>query len=920
MDGREPHLGSPQQQALFAVLAVRAGRMVHNGELIDAIWGERLPDNPRGCVHTYVARLRRVLEPGRQRRCATGILESGPSAYRLNAPTGATDLERFGHLREQGRRSWRLGAFADAESAFSRAAALFEGTALGAVPGPFAEQQRAALAEQHLGVLEDRIEVLLAQGRHAEVISPLLALTGEHPLRERPWAQLMLALYRDGRRADALAAYERARGATVRDLGLDPGPLLTRLRQSIVVADPDLTITVPAPVVAAAAPGEISAGCARPPCTLPRIADHFTGRDGEITALLAHADTMPPPVCSIDGMAGVGKTALAVHLAHLLSDRYPDAQLYLDLHGHTPGRESTDSAQALDSLLRAVGVTGGDLPAATEDRTALWRTWNAGRRTLLILDNALDTGQIRPLIPGGPGCLVLVTSRHRLSGLDGGEYLSLDVLDEGDATALFTATAGAPRTAAEPAAVADVVHACGRLPLAIRIAAARLRHRTGWTVAHLAERLGSEDRRLTELQAGDRSVGAAFELSYRALAAQTRRMFCLLGLFPGSWIELSAAAALSGTPLEQADLCLQTLVDAHLLDEPAPGRYRLHDLLRAYAAQRCRAQEPQRWRDDALGRLLDFYLYTVDGAEDLLRPKRLDRAAPRTAATSFHAFGDRDEALAWLDQERGNLVPLVRAAVEQGFDPQAWQIARYLWGYYETRRHWADWADSHEAALPAARRSGDPLAEARLLVGLGVVCHDLRRYDDAVARYLEALALMRRAGFRSGEAGVLTNLGNTYRRMGRLADCIDCQEQSLRICRDAGDPGGEAIALANLGELYREDGRLPESIRVQQTALAMFRSWGDERVEGTVLDGLARTYLAMGRHARASTECHAALAARRACGDRFGEAESLECLGRLREAVGDPDGARQAWHDALEIADALHAPLAADLRARLTAA
>jgi len=1114
---REVALGPPLQRALFAVLAVRRNQVVQSDELIDAIWGEDLPGRPEGGVHTYVAGLRRALEPGRPRRSPGRHLQSHPSGYRLRLPDGATDLARFERLRDEGRRAWREQRTAVAERLIGEGLALFDGTALGGVPGPYAETQRAWLAEQRHALAEDRIDVLLARGLHRAAIEASRPLTGDQPLRERPWAQLMLALYRDGRQSEALAAYEQARTASVEALGLDPGPLLAGLRQRIVVADPGLLPAAtrvraetervpPAGPRAEAGPGRLPGrtagrepgqergagqglhagqepGTKQAPCTepelgagrdlhagqgpgaewgprteqepraergsglrtgqepgaeresttgfarepraegqsglgvdrrppaeresrlgperapgppperpgthppperpsdpyqpdqadqrpqparrftpareregapepgsaaraadpapypgeppgprpaalaypagaeqrvdLPRDADHFRGRTRELARIVAAADR---GVCAIDGMAGVGKTALAVHAARLLARRYPDLRLHIDLHGHTPGRQPVSAAAALESLLLAVGVPGDRIPAGTDDRAALWRARLAGRRALVALDNAVDAGQVRPLLSGSPNSLVLITSRRRLSGLDAGESLSLDVLPYADAAALFGAVAGPDRAAAEPEAAGEVVRACGLLPLAVQIAAARLRHRPGWSVAHLRDRLADQNRRLDELTAEDRSVTAAFALSYRSLDDEHRRMFRLLGLFPGTEIGLPAAAALDGrAPLAEADRLLEGLVDCQLLAEPRPGRYRLHDLLRVYAARECERTEDEPERRAALGRLADYYLATVDLAEEHLRPQRLDRADAAPAGAG-EPFADRAGALAWLDAERGTFAPLVRAAAGwAGHHRHAWQLARCLWGFFESRGHWADWITCHELALPSARLLGDRLAEARLLVGLGVAHHNKRQYGTAVGHYRSALALMRETGFREGEAGVLTNLGNTLRRMGRLPEAIDCQEQSLRTCRAIRDQAGEAIALANLGELYRDAGLLTRSVEAQEQALAMFGKWGELRLEGSVLDGLARTHLATGNTEQALACGQEALELRRASGDRSGEAQTLDCLGTIHHRGGSPGAAARFWRQALELAEEVDGTLAAELRGRLAA-
>lgn len=920
---REIELGPPLQRALFAVLALRSNHVVYRAELIDALWGEELPNRPEGGVHTYVAGLRRAFEPGRGHRSPGRVIESHGSGYLLRATSDAIDLARFERCVEDARTAAGSGDLATAERRYDEALGLFDGAALGGVPGPFAATHRDRLAEVRLGVVEDRIDVILARGRHAAVIGDLRTMTAEHPLRERAWSQLMLACYRAGRQADALAAFDQARRACARDLGLDPGPALRQLRQRIIVADPALTL------------GTRDVATVRTPATarrnLPRDIEGFIGRDQETARVLSSIDRpggpsgrrrepgpVPPlRVFAIDGMAGVGKTALAIRLAHLLAADYPGGQLYLDLHGHSVGQEPLSSATALDRLLHAVGVPGDRIPVEVEERAASWRAEVADRRMLLVLDNAVGAAQVRPLLPGSAGSLVLITARRRLPGLQDCEFLSLDVLPAAEAATLFALAAGDVRPAAEPEATAAVVRICGNLPLAVQIAGARLRHREAWSIAHLLDRLGDEDRRLAELRVEDRSVAVAFGLSYRSQAPDRQRIFRLLGLFPGPEFTVRAAAALAGSDARDTDEALEDLVDAHLLDQSRAGRYRFHDLLGVFAARQCHEEETEQARRAAMERLLDFYVFTVDNAEERIRPHRLDRADRPTDDRTAQRFDDRAAALAWLDAERAGLVPLVRTAGEYGLDHQGWQIARYLWGFFETRRLWADWVACYELALPCARRAGDLLAEARILVGLGACRHDLREYAKAVDHYRKALSLMRQIGFRSGEAGVLTNLGNSYRRLGEMEKSIACQQQSLEIFRESGDRPGTGIALANLGERYRDAGRFEESITCQRQALEIFRDLGSRGLEGNVLDNLARTYQSMGRYEEALHHCEEALAARRDTADRYGEAETLDCLGHIHQAIGRTVEARRQWSRALDLFDELEAPAAADVRAQL---
>ncbi|HEY2077680.1 MAG TPA: BTAD domain-containing putative transcriptional regulator, partial [Streptosporangiaceae bacterium] len=510
---------------------------------------------------------------------------------------------------------------------------LWRGEALdGLRSGSLHHDVKTVLAEEHLTALQRRIDLDLAAGRHGDLVAELRELTSRWPMRETLWLQLIATLSGAGRHADALDAYHEVRAMLSEQLGVDPSDGLQDLYHRILAG---------APGADGRAPDDTSAdsdrvmpvqpqmeGSWRARNYLPGDAADFTGRDRELRELLAvlpQDETAQTVVIgAIDGMAGVGKTTLAIHAARLLADRYPDGQLFVDLHGHTPGRDPDDPAAALDYLLRAIGVSGENIPDSLESRAALWRAELAGRKVLLLADNAASAAQASPLIPGTAGCLVLVTSRRRLTSLDAAHMLALDTMPPDDSLRLFAAVAGAERTAAEPEATREVLRLCGYLPLAIRISAARLAARPAWTVDYLAGCLSDEQERLVELAADDRSVTAALAVSYQQLTPGQQRLFRLLGLHRGPDIDAYLAAATASVTLAEARQLLEDLVDAHMLQQPAPGRYRFHDLVRDHARAAAWQAEPETTRSDAIGRALDYYLHVAHQANAILRPSRAE--------------------------------------------------------------------------------------------------------------------------------------------------------------------------------------------------------------------------------------------------------------------------------------------------------
>jgi DNA-binding SARP family transcriptional activator len=602
-----------KQQALLAALLLRAGRPVGTDDLVETLWGPSPPPSARASLHNYVTRLRKALEDDGTQRIVTE-----PGGYCIRVGHGELDVSRFAAALAAGRDAARARLWADAATVLREGLSLWRGDPLSGVPSDvLAVREVPRLAEMRLQAVEARIDADLHLGRHADVIAELRQLIAADPLRERLHVLLMTALYRDGQQAGALAAYQGARNALIRELGTEPGPGLRQLQQRILTSDPSLAIphrdSGHDRPPAVAAPAQPAAGAAWPAVRrqLPTPLAQFAGRGDELavlTRLLGRAGMEPPGtvlISAIDGMPGAGKTALAVQAGHLLAGRFPGGQLFVDLRGHTPGQQPAGPADVLAGLLAADGADPRSLPAGLDGRAAMWRDRLAGQRVLLILDNAASSAQVTPLLPGTPGCLVLITSRRYLGDLPSAAEVSLDVLPASDAQAMFTGLA--PRAASEPGAVAELVALCGHLPLAIALLARLFTRHRSWTMAHLI----TETRaRLLTVTVENHTVAAAFEVSYQHLDAGLRRFFRYLGLHPGPDIDARSAAALTALPLEQAAGHLDVLHSFRLLSEPVPRRYRMHNLIRQYA-RGLAAAEGGTDRAEALSRLADCHRDTA---------------------------------------------------------------------------------------------------------------------------------------------------------------------------------------------------------------------------------------------------------------------------------------------------------------------
>ena len=674
--------------------------------------------------------------------------------------------------------------------------------------------------------------------------------------------------------------------------------------------------------------GAAAAGRAGPaPAQLPADIADFTGRSGQVAQLceLLSGDGLERspgalPVVLVVGSGGLGKTALAVHAAHQLAGDYPDGQLYVNLLGAT---EPVDSGEILARFLRDLGMDGLQVPVEPEERAAQFRTRLAARRVLIVLDDAKDAAQVRPLLPGSASCAVLITARRAMPELVGSRLMDLDVLPAAEARALFGRVAGEARASAEPAATGEVLAACAGLPLAIRIAGARLAARGGWNVHKLAARLADERQRLDELQAGNLAVRASFEVSFGSLAGSARpggvnpaHAFRLLGVWTGPDIALPAAAALLGRSEQAVEEALEVLVDAHLLDSPEPDRYRFHDLLRVYAADRARAQESEQDRQDAVARLLTWYLHTTEGAARVIFPLH-SRVALGPLPDGVHPreLASLGQALDWCEAERDGLVAAVRLAGESGLHEIAWKLPAAAMSFFWRRTHWAEWVTTHEMGLASARALGDKLGEAWMLNNLGMA-YGQQHMEEAVSSFGQALAIYRELGDPAGETRAANNVAMAYFDLRSFDEACTAAQHSLVIQRQAQNRYGEGLALDILGSSYRELRRLTDAAGHIERALAIFREVGSRDAEAQSLTDLGGVYLDLDRVDEAAACLRDAVGIWRAIGDRRGEAAALGQLCTARQRAGDSAEAAEllaaALHLYTELGDHVQA---AELRA-----
>jgi DNA-binding SARP family transcriptional activator len=967
LEGRDGalRLDGPQLRLLLGLFALSPGQVVPVADLVDALWEQSPPPSARASVQILVTRLRKVLAevPG----C---VLHRYGDAYRLQMSPDTVDAHQFRSLAALARQARDND---EAIAILGQALRLWQGPALADVAMTAkVEAIRAGLAEEHLSAVQDRFDRLLAAGRHSQAAAEIPLMLARHPLAEQLAATLMLAWYRCGRQADALQVFRDMRARLADELAVEPGADLQHLHQRILSGDPALleghqlegnngaTVAVasghrepgtgPVPELSrhmqkiwlngqpGSPPGNGDGhlhGHGHPavpsspvvPRQLPAAAGDFAGRQRELASLTELLDDGAdgwPVIVTVSGAPGIGKTALALHWAHQVQQRFPDGQLYVNLRGFDSTPAPVPPGEAIDALLESIGVAASQIPARGDSRAAMYRSLLAGKRLLVVLDNARDEAQVRPLLPGSAGCLVLVTSRTELAGLvaaEGARPVRLDVLTEPEARQLLVGRLGARRVTAEPDAAAELASMCGHLPLALAIAAARAATRPALPLAALVDELRGTRHRLDALDVGDEAtnIKAVFSWSYRLLSEPAARMFRLLAAHPGPDVSAAAAAAIAAGPAQQARAALAELARASLAQEQAPGRFSLHDLLCNYAAQLADKAE----YNSAARRALDYYLHTAHAAMGLVYPAQRHPHHQRVAVEPLgsdsapESFADAGQAWEWLQAEHQALVAACAAAADGGHDDLAWRLAAVVGPHFAHRGHYADLERSQRTSLMAADRLGDDALRAAALRSLGDALADLGSLEEARGHLHDALRLYRKLGDQYGQAHCHTGLSRVAESQGDYAQSLQHSQHALRLFRALADLAGEARALNAVGWDNALLGNTGRALSYCTRALRLHRDAGDRNGEAVTLDSLGFSHHQAGRHGLAVEFYRQALDAYTDTGHRYFRAQTLIHLADAHAANGTPQDARDCWQQAAEILDALGHPDARSAWARL---
>ncbi|MFF0449963.1 BTAD domain-containing putative transcriptional regulator [Streptomyces sp. NPDC004609] len=916
--GAELNLGRPQERALLALLLIRAGQPVAMSDLVAVLWGEQPPHSAVNVIRRHVGSLRRLLEPGLPVRAAGRWLVRASGGYRLVTDAESLDLLAFRQLSEEARQAVAENAPARALDLFTEALGLWRGpVADGLAPETRALLPVDTLDHEHLLAVREAADAAVAAGRPGAVLAELRNAAADHPLDEPVQARLMLALAATGRRTEALSTYEAVRERLATELGIDPGPELLDVHRTVLI---DASPT--------AAPSRPHVQALPTPAQLPHDLPTFTGRRTELDRALALFPDGPGTpstvtIAAISGMAGVGKSTFAVHLAHRIADRFPDGQLYANLRGYDPSGATVQSVDAVRGFLDALGVPPEHIPRCPDAQAGLYRSVLAGRRVLVVLDNARDTEHVRPLLPGTSGCLALVTSRNELSGLvaaHGAHTLTLRPFDGEESRELLAHRLGADRVTAEPRAVSEITQRCAGLPLALACLAARAAARPHFPLSVVATELREAHGSLDAFTMPDVSVDVStvFSWSSGALCADSARLFRLLALHPGPDLTAPAAAVLAGIPVRRSRLLLAELVGAHLVTEHAPGRYAFHDLLRAHATELLRTRHAETERREAAHRLYRYYEATAHAARALLAPAA-DPVPDPPSATAAGAVSDDRGALAWLTAEYAVLLAVVAAAAASGHDRLACGLIWSLEPFFDRRGHWHDGLAAHRTALDLARRLDDPRTTARALRGLARAEGRVGLHEQSRPRLAAALDLTVELKDDIGRAHTHRSLGWESDQQGDTAGALRHNRQALDLFTAAGHRPGQASVLNSVGWYHAQLGEYREALRHCYRALTTLQELGDRYGEAATWDSIAYAHHHLGRHPQAIVGYRNALLLYRELGVPYLEAETLNRMGDTHLATGGIEAARDSWGEALTLFTELGHPLAEQVSARLDA-
>jgi DNA-binding SARP family transcriptional activator/tetratricopeptide (TPR) repeat protein len=886
--GQRHDLGHARARSILAMLLLTPRAIVPAETFIDRLWDTRPPPKARESLSVYIARLRASLRQAVGDRVQlTGRAQGG---YLLDVDPEAVDVHQFRRLRRQADALAASGDYDRAAGLLHAADGLWRGQALAGISGDWVARTRDALEEERRAAIVERVGCELELGRHADLVGELRHLLARHPLDETLVAHQMTALYGSGRPADALSLYRETRRRLVEEQGAEPGAMLSDLHQRILSRDSGLVVCPSGrrPVLAA------------PPRTLPPETAEFVGRGVEL-GLLTGSRGGTPRIAVIEGMPGVGKTALAVRAARLVAGQYPDGTLYLNLHSHDHGSPSLDPAEALHRLLQMLSVPATQIPEAIGERAALWRAHLSRRRAVVILDDAAGHDQIRPLLPGAGQCLILITTRRGLPGFGGAGSLTLDALSADEAIMLFRRIAGEDR-AGDADQVAAAVGLCGRLPLAIQLTAGRIAQDGPPGLDGLIEELSQPPAWLGGTGAASPEEIAAFDLSYRALEPGHQRFFRRLGVSPCASLTLPAAAALGGCTLAEAEKAIITLLDYHLLTGDIDGHFQFHDLIRGYAAARAARDDPAAEQQQAVRRLLDYYLCTADQADRILHPfRRRPGAGVARPPAGGPALGTQEEAAGWLESEWRNILRAAHHAGSRDWQQECADLICLLADFMAIRAYWDEAIAAHTLALQASRNLADPARIAQASRAPRPERQQTGRHETAIALADEAAAIYRGLADRRGEAESLDQIGLAHQRTARSREALAYFQEAGILYRAAADLRGAADTLSHSGIACWHLGRYPEAHARLQDALSLYRDVGDRRGEAKVLNNLGRVHLYNGCHREALDAYQKSLLIFREIGGAQNEAILYQNIGTVHRHKGSYGEALAACRRALAI-------------------